>query len=35
MSTHNALKWLIPPIFLLALVAAVAGLWPGDARPTR
>jgi hypothetical protein len=30
MHTHNALKWLIPPIFLLALVAAVAGLWPGD-----
>ena len=30
MSTHNALKWLIPPIFLLALVAAAAGLWPGD-----
>ncbi len=30
MSTHNALKWLIPPIFLLALVAAVAGLWLGD-----
>ena len=30
MSTHNALKWLILPIFLLALVAAVAGLSPGD-----
>jgi len=29
MRTHNALKWLIPPIFLLALVAAVAGLWLG------
>jgi hypothetical protein len=29
-TTHNALKWLIPPIFLLTLVAAVAGLWPGD-----
>lgn len=33
MSTHNALKWLIPPIFLLALVAAVAGLWLGDGAP--
>ena len=30
MSTHNALKWLIPPILVLALVAAVAGLWLGD-----
>ena len=30
MHTHSALKWLIPPIFLLALVAAGAGLWPGD-----
>ena len=30
MKTHTALKWLIPPILLLALVAAAAGLWPGD-----
>ena len=33
MSTHHALKWLIPPIILLALVAAAAGLWPGEGTP--
>lgn len=27
------LKWLVPPIFVLALVAALAGLWPGDGTP--
>ena len=30
---NAALKWLIPPIFILALVAAVAGLWPGAGAP--
>lgn len=28
-----ALKWLVPLIFVLALVAALAGLWPGDGAP--
>ena len=30
---NAALKWLIPLIFILALVVAVAGLWPGDGTP--
>ena len=30
---HTALKWLILPIFILALIAAAAGLWPGDGTP--
>ncbi|MBP7961035.1 MAG: hypothetical protein KBG20_00490 [Caldilineaceae bacterium] len=29
----RALKWLVPPIALLALLAAVAGLWPGEGTP--
>ncbi len=29
----QALKWLVPPIALLALVAALAGLWPGEGSP--
>jgi hypothetical protein len=33
MSTYPILKWLIPPIILLALVAAAAGLWPGEGTP--
>ena len=28
-----ALNWLVPPIFVLALGAALAGLWPGDGQP--
>lgn len=28
-----ALKWLILPIFILALIAAAAGLWPGEGAP--
>jgi hypothetical protein len=30
MSTNSALKWLVPLIFILALVAAATGLWPGE-----
>jgi hypothetical protein len=30
---HTALKWLILPILILALIAAAAGLWPGDGTP--
>ena len=33
MKYHTLLSWLIPPIFLLALVAALAGIWPGDGTP--
>ena len=29
----SMLKWLIPPIFLLALTAVLAGLWPGEGTP--
>ncbi|HRJ40302.1 MAG TPA: hypothetical protein PL105_00405 [Caldilineaceae bacterium] len=29
----QALKWLVPPIALLALIAALAGLWPGEGSP--
>ena len=28
-----ALNWLVPAIFVLALGAALAGLWPGDGQP--
>ena len=28
MNKFKALNWLVPPIFVLALVAALAGLWP-------
>ncbi|WP_097654113.1 hypothetical protein [Candidatus Chloroploca asiatica] len=27
---NSALKWLIPPIFILTLFAALAGLWPAE-----
>ncbi len=30
---NSALKWLVPLIFVLALVAALAGLWPGEGTP--
>ncbi len=30
---NTALKWLIPLIFVLTLVAVVAGLWPGEGIP--
>jgi hypothetical protein len=30
---QSALKWLIPTIFLLTLIAVVAGLWPGEGQP--
>ena len=33
MKYQTILKWLIPPIFLLALVAALAGVWPGEGTP--
>jgi hypothetical protein len=33
MKYKSMLKWLIPPIFLLALIAALAGLWPGEGTP--
>jgi hypothetical protein len=30
MKYDGALRWLIPPIIILTLVAVLAGLWPGD-----
>ncbi len=33
MNAHPALKWLVPLIFSLALVAALAGIWPGEGQP--
>lgn len=33
MNSNIAHKWLIPPIILLTLAAALAGLWPGDGQP--
>jgi hypothetical protein len=30
---NPALKWLVPLIFVLTLVAVVAGLWPGEGQP--
>ncbi len=33
MSTPRALRWLIPLIFVLALFAAGAGLWPAEGEP--
>lgn len=33
MNSNIALKGLIPPIILLTLAAALAGLWPGDGQP--
>jgi hypothetical protein len=32
MNTHNTLKWLIPLIFILTLIAALAGLWPAEGK---
>lgn len=32
-NVHPALKWLVPSIFVLALVAALAGLWPAEGTP--
>lgn len=33
MKHQKILKWLVPPIFLLTLVAALAGLWPSEGAP--
>lgn len=33
MNANPALKWLVPTIFVLALIAALAGLWPGEGNP--
>jgi hypothetical protein len=33
MNYHPALKWLTPSIMMLAFVAALAGLWPGEGQP--
>jgi hypothetical protein len=33
MKIHPALNWLVPLIFVLALVAALGGLWPGEGTP--
>lgn len=33
MNNTSSLKWLIPAILLLTLVAALAGLWPGQGQP--
>jgi hypothetical protein len=33
MNSDKILKWLIPPIFFLALVATLGGLWPGEGNP--
>ena len=33
MKIHNALKWLIPLIFILTLAATLAGLWPAEGTP--
>lgn len=30
MNTRKALQWLVPPIIVLALFAAIAGLWPAE-----
>jgi hypothetical protein len=30
---HHALKWLIPPIFVLVLISTLAGLWPAEGQP--
>jgi hypothetical protein len=29
----SALKWMVPSIWILALVAAAGGLWPGEGEP--
>lgn len=33
MKYDSALRWLIPPIVVLTLVAVLAGLWPGEGTP--
>ena len=33
MKPNKALNWIIPLIFLLALIATLAGLWPGEGQP--
>jgi hypothetical protein len=33
MKFNPTLKWLIPPIFLLTLIAALAGIWPTEGTP--
>lgn len=33
MKHSYALNWLVPAIFILTLVAALAGLWPGEGTP--
>jgi len=33
MKSQTALNWLVPPILVLAVWAAVAGLWPGAGDP--
>jgi hypothetical protein len=33
MKTNSAFRWLVPLIFILALIAALAGLWPGEGQP--
>ncbi|MCS6826448.1 MAG: hypothetical protein NZ553_07540 [Caldilinea sp.] len=33
MKHRNALRWLIPPIFILAFFSALAGVWPGNGQP--
>ena len=33
MSIHPALKWLVPLIFILTLIAVLAGLWPAQGTP--
>lgn len=33
MNAHNALKWLIPLIFILTLIATLAGIWPAEGKP--
>lgn len=30
MKTNSAIKWLVPLIFILTVVATLAGLWPGE-----
>jgi hypothetical protein len=32
MNTPNALKWLIPLIFVLTLIATLAGIWPAEGK---
>lgn len=32
-TTHKALKWLIPLIFILTLIVTLAGIWPAEGQP--